>query len=47
MESLLNVGHTTIKKILTEMQSENMIQHIGPNRGGLWEVLKDTVPHQR
>lgn len=39
MESMLNVGHTTIKKILTEMQSKNMIRHIGPNRGGHWEVL--------
>lgn len=38
MESMLNVGHTTIKKILTEMQSKNMIRHIGPNRGGHWEI---------
>jgi ATP-dependent DNA helicase RecG len=40
MESLLNVGHTTIKKIINEMQNEKMIQRIGPNKGGHWETIK-------
>lgn len=44
MESMLNVGHTTIKKILTEMQSKNMIRHIGPNRGGHWEIPPTSQP---
>ena len=40
LELLLGTGHTTVKKMLTEMQNEGFIRHIGPDKGGYWKVLK-------
>ena len=40
LESLLDTGHTTVKKMLAEMQNEGFIRHIGPDKGGHWEVLR-------
>ena len=39
LESLLELGHTTVKKILREMQNENFIRRVGPDKGGHWEVI--------
>ena len=40
LEVELNLGHTTLKKILREMQNENFIRHVGPDKGGHWEVIE-------
>ncbi len=40
LEIELNLGHTTLKKILREMQNENIIRRIGPDNGGHWEVIE-------
>jgi len=40
LEEELNLGHTTLKKILREMQNENMIRRVGPDKGGHWEVIE-------
>ena len=39
LEEILHIGHTTIKKILREMQNENYIRRVGPDKGGYWEVI--------
>lgn len=39
-EALLGLGHTTLKKILREMQNENLIRRVGPDKGGHWEVIE-------
>ena len=39
LESLLDAGHTTVKKMLAEMQNEGFIRHIGPDKGGHWEII--------
>ena len=39
LEVFLGVGHTTLKKILREMQRENIIRRVGPAKGGHWEVI--------
>lgn len=39
LESTLGVGHTTIKNILREMQNEQYVRRVGPDKGGHWEVL--------
>ena len=39
LESLLDIGHTTIKKMLGAMQEEGFIRRVGANNGGYWEVL--------
>ncbi|MBQ6729070.1 MAG: hypothetical protein IJQ83_02950 [Bacteroidales bacterium] len=43
LEVALQLGHTTIKKILREMQNENFIRRIGPATGGrgYWEVIEN------
>ena len=33
LETILNLGHTTIKKMLSEMQKENYIRRIGADKG--------------
>lgn len=40
LEEELNLGHTTLKKILREMQNENIIRRVGPDKGGHWEVIE-------
>lgn len=40
LEALLGLGHTTLKKILREMQNENLIRRVGPDKGGHWEVIE-------
>ena len=40
LEITLNIGHTTIKKILKAMQAEGFIRRIGPDKGGHWEIIK-------
>ena len=40
LEEELNIGHTTLKKILREMQNENIIRRVGPAKGGHWEVVE-------
>lgn len=40
LEPLLGLGHTTLKKILREMQNENFIRRVGPDKGGHWEVIE-------
>ena len=38
LELLLGIGHTTVKKMLAEMQNEGFIRHVGPDKGGHWEI---------
>ena len=40
LESELGIGHTTIKKMLNEMQKENFIRRVGADRGGHWEIIE-------
>ncbi len=40
LETQLGLGHTTLKKILREMQNENFIRRVGPDKGGHWEVIE-------
>lgn len=40
LDALLGLGHTTLKKILREMQNENLIRRVGPDKGGHWEVIE-------
>lgn len=39
LEEQLQIWHTTIKKILREMQIEGIIRRVGPNKGGHWEII--------
>ena len=39
LEEIMHIGHTTIKKILREMQNENYIRRVGPDKGGHLEVI--------
>lgn len=39
LEIQTGLGHTTLKKILSEMQAENMIRRVGSARGGHWEIV--------
>ena len=39
LESLLELGHTTVKKVLREMRNENIIRRVGPDKGGHWEIV--------
>ena len=40
LEEQLQIGHTTIKKILREMQVEGIIRRVGPDKGGHWEITE-------
>ena len=40
LETTLQIGHTTIKKILKEMQTEGIIRRVGPDKGGHWEIIE-------
>jgi predicted HTH transcriptional regulator len=40
LEEQLQIGHTTIKKILREMQVEGIIRRVGPDKGGHWEIIE-------
>ena len=40
LEELLATGHTTIKKMLAEMQKEKYIRRVGADKGGHWEVVE-------
>lgn len=37
---LLNVTEGSIRHHLNKLQEEGLIKHIGPDKGGYWEVLK-------
>ena len=39
LETILPIGHTTIKKLLTAMQIDGIIRRVGTNRGGHWEII--------
>ena len=39
LETATGLGHTTIKKILREMQNEQIIRRVGPDKGGHWEIV--------
>ena len=39
LEEILDIGHTTVKKILSEMQAEGYIRRIGADKGGHWEIV--------
>ena len=39
LEEILDIGHTTVKKILSEMQAEGYIRRIGADNGGHWEIV--------
>ena len=39
LETILPIGHTTIKKLLTAMQTDGIIRRVGTNRGGHWEII--------
>ena len=43
LEMALHLGHTTIKKMLREMQNKKLIQRVGPANGGRghWEVVAE------
>ncbi|MBQ3923436.1 MAG: putative DNA binding domain-containing protein [Spirochaetales bacterium] len=40
LEQELGIGHTTIKKMLNEMQKENFIRRVGADKGGHWEIVE-------
>ena len=40
LEKLCDTGHTTVKKMLNEMQNEGYIKHEGASNGGHWEIVK-------
>ena len=42
LETVTGLGHTTVKKLLREMQAENIIRRVGPDKGGHWEVIEDS-----
>ena len=39
MEKQLGLGHTTVKKMLAEMQNGNFIRRVGGDKGGHWEII--------
>ena len=39
LEMFTRLGHTTIKKVIREMQKENIIRRVGPDKGGHWEII--------
>ena len=39
LETILPIGLTTIKKLLTAMQTDGIIRRVGTNRGGHWEII--------
>ncbi len=41
LEEILDIGHTTVKKILSEMQAEGYIRRVGADKGGYWEIVKE------
>ena len=41
LEDMLDIGHTTVKKILSEMQTEGYIRRVGADKGGHWEIVKE------
>ena len=43
LEIQLQIGHTTIKKLLREMQAEGIIRRVGPDKGGHWEILSKDI----
>ena len=43
LEEHLNLGHTIIKKMLSEMQAESLIRRVGPDKGGHWEVIDKQI----
>ena len=40
LEKRLNLGHTTIKKMLRELQKEGFLRRVGADKGGHWEIVK-------
>ena len=40
LEKHLNLGHTTIKKMLRELQKEGFLRRVGADKGGHWEIVK-------
>ena len=38
LENLCAIGHTTVKKMLAEMQNEGFIKHEGATNGGYWTI---------
>ena len=41
LEKHLNLGHTTIKKMLRELQKEGFLRRVGADKGGHWEIVKE------
>ena len=39
LEEILDIGHTTVKKIISEMQAEGYIRRVGADKGGHWEIV--------
>ena len=39
LEEILEIGHTTVKKILSKMQAEGYIRRVGADKGGHWEIV--------
>ena len=37
--TMLDIGHTTVKKMLAEMQNEGVICRVGADKGGHWEIV--------
>ena len=37
--TMLDIGHTTVKKMLAEMQNEGIIRRVGADKGGHWEIV--------
>lgn len=42
-EKELGIGHTTVKKILRELQENGFISRIGPDKGGKWQVIDKNI----
>ena len=38
MVSRLDIHESSVKRRLASLQEKGMIKHIGPNKGGYWEV---------
>ena len=43
LETITGYGHTTVKKILREMQREQIIRRVGPDKGGHWEIVEERL----
>ena len=42
MAEALDLSSSGVKKILTKLRKDNIVDRIGPDKGGQWVVIKKT-----